>query len=542
MERLKKFYKDVIYVSRITKTGNKKIIIFIAVVLSQLTAATDIGIIIFFAAILTGSFDESNIFAPLTQLVLDYKFILPVMVVLRFVFIYAQSMSLKNLELNVQRNLKVFLLDDVFDKRNYSVADAYFYINVLAGHISFFYSNLTGFINNSLQTVAYLTYLIIADSRVIFTFGLGALALSIPTRILIRKAREFMHESYEYTQQSNVEVQRIVDNMLLIKILKKETEEINNFSTTLKKLNLSIYNNHKYGAFNSFLPSFVTMFVFSILLGISQIAKSITLDFIGVTLRLFQSLGGMTNATNQIINSHVHIEKFYEMEKNKGIIYKDNFRTDNLKNGKAIEVKDASFKYFSSETLIFENLNLSFEKNSHTLLTGPNGSGKSTLLGLISGVFYAENGSITTTTERYGYIGATPLIFTATLRENLLYGNNFEIEDKTLVNYLKEFDTFKEESNYDLNRVIDNKSLSSGQMQKIAFIRALVAKVEILLLDESTANLDDKTRNLIFNILENTDITIINSTHDPESFKNIDSHYRIELVDEKRVINSISLN
>ena len=542
MERFRKFYEDVLYVSKITKTGNKKITIFIAVVLSQLTAATDIGIIIFFAAILTGSFDESNIFAPVTELVLDYKFILPIMVVLRFVFIYVQSMSLKNLELNVQRNLKVFLLDDVFDKRNYSIADAYFYINVLAGHISFFYSNLTGFINSSLQTVAYLTYLVIADSRVIFTFGLGALALSIPTRILIRKARQFMHESYEYTQQSNVEVQRIVDNMLLIKILKKETEEINNFSMTLKKLNESVYNNHKYGAFNSFLPSFVTMFVFSILLGISQIAKSITLDFIGVTLRLFQSLGGITNATNQIINSHVHIEKFYEMEKNKGIIYKDNFRTDNLKNGKAIEVKDASFKYFSSETLIFENLNLSFEKNSHTLLTGPNGSGKSTLLGLISGVFYAEKGSITTSTERYGYIGATPLIFTATLRENLLYGNNFEIDDKTLVNFLKEFDTFKEESNYDLNRVIDNKSLSSGQMQKIAFIRALVAKVEILLLDESTANLDDKTRNLIFNILENTDITIINSTHDPESFKNIDSHYRIELVDEKRVINAISLN
>tara|TARA_B100000886_G_scaffold339617_1_gene305642 strand:- start:5393 stop:7021 length:1629 start_codon:yes stop_codon:yes gene_type:complete len=542
LERFRKFYEDVLYVSKITKTGNKKITIFIAVVLSQLTAATDIGIIIFFAAILTGSFDESNIFAPVTELVLDYKFILPIMVVLRFVFIYVQSMSLKNLELNVQRNLKVFLLDDVFDKRNYSIADAYFYINVLAGHISFFYSNLTGFINSSLQTVAYLTYLVIADSRVIFTFGLGALALSIPTRILIRKARQFMHESYEYTQQSNVEVQRIVDNMLLIKILKKETEEINNFSMTLKKLNESVYNNHKYGAFNSFLPSFVTMFVFSILLGISQIAKSITLDFIGVTLRLFQSLGGITNATNQIINSHVHIEKFYEMEKNKGIIYKDNFRTDNLKNGKAIEVKDASFKYFSSETLIFENLNLSFEKNSHTLLTGPNGSGKSTLLGLISGVFYAEKGSITTSTERYGYIGATPLIFTATLRENLLYGNNFEIDDKTLVNYLKEFDTFKEESNYDLNRVIDNKSLSSGQMQKIAFIRALVAKVEILLLDESTANLDDKTRNLIFNILENTDITIINSTHDPESFKNIDSHYRIELVDEKRVINAISLN
>ena len=79
MERFRKFYEDVLYVSKITKTGNKKITIFIAVVLSQLTAATDIGIIIFFAAILTGSFDESNIFAPVTELVLDYKFILPIM-------------------------------------------------------------------------------------------------------------------------------------------------------------------------------------------------------------------------------------------------------------------------------------------------------------------------------------------------------------------------------------------------------------------------------------------------------------------------------
>ena len=49
-------------------------------------------------------------------------------------------------------------------------------------------------------------------------------------------------------------------------------------------------------------------------------------------------------------------------------------------------------------------------------------------------------------------------------------------------------------------------------MQKIAFVRALLAKVELLLLDESTANLDDKTRNKIFDILEKQKITIINST------------------------------
>ncbi len=536
MDKIKKIYTDVLYVSKVVKTGNKKAIILVAVILSQLTAITDIGIIIFFAAIITGSYDQSNIFSPITEIVIEYKFILPIMVVLRFVFIYFQSMSLKNLELNVQRNLKVFLLEDVFDKSNYSVADAYFFVNILAGHISFFYSNLTNFINNSLQTVAYLAYLIIADSRTITTFGVGAVIIYFPSKVLIKKAREYMHESYEHTQQSNKEVQRIVDNMFLIKILNKESEEINNFSETIRKLNTSIFNNHKFGAFTSFLPSFITMFVFSILLGVSQIAKSITLDFIGVTLRLFQSLGGITGSVNQIINSHVHIENFYEMEKNKDNVYRENFETSTLKNNKAIEITNASFKYFNSENYIFEDLNLSFQKNTHNILTGPNGSGKSTLLGLISGVFYAEKGKIYSSSEKYGYIGATPLILTGSLRENLLYGNDIETRDEILLKYLKEFETFKEDANYNLDREIDNKSLSSGQMQKIAFIRALVSKVELLLLDESTANLDERTRKQIFDILKKTNITIINSTHDPENFKDVDNHYRIELIGEKRTL------
>ena len=80
------------------------------------------------------------------------------------------------------------------------------------------------------------------------------------------------------------------------------------------------------------------------------------------------------------------------------------------------------------------------------------------------------------------------------------------------MNLLKSFELFDDENRYDLDLQISNKSLSSGQMQKIAFVRALLAKFELLLLDESTANLDDKTKNKIFDILEKQKITIINST------------------------------
>ena len=73
-------------------------------------------------------------------------------------------------------------------------------------------------------------------------------------------------------------------------------------------------------------------------------------------------------------------------------------------------------------------------------------------------------------------------------------------------------------------------------MQKIAFIRALLSDIDILLLDESTANLDDKSRDMIFEILSKRKVTIINSTHDPENFKGVDNYIKIQIENEKRVL------
>ena len=71
-------------------------------------------------------------------------------------------------------------------------------------------------------------------------------------------------------------------------------------------------------------------------------------------------------------------------------------------------------------------------------------------------------------------------------------------------------------------------------MQKISFIRSLLSDVKILLLDESTSNLDVITRDFIFKILSTKNITIINSTHNQDDF-NFDNHLRID-VGEKRNI------
>lgn len=531
MLRIKKIINDILYVSKVTRTKNKKILIITSVALSQLTALADILIISIFSVLIVDQYSGLLIIDNFLIFIQRFKFVLIFIVILRFVFMYMQQIILRKIEFNVSKNLKVYTLSEIFDKKNYSVADAYYYINSLSGHVSYFYSSFASFLNSLLQIVAYTVYLLLSDPTVVTFFALGLIVLAYPINFIIKKSRLYMHETFIKGQEANRRIQKIVENLFLIKLLSKEKDELLNFETTIQEHIYNQLENIKYGLYNQFLPSLLAMVTLATVISLTSYVEKITLVFIGVTLRLFQSLSGLFTNLNQIVNSHVHIEKFQELEKNKIVANKENYK---VIGDEKIKFSNVSFKYFNSEEPIFENVNFSLKKNSHTIVLGPNGSGKSTILGLLGGIFYSDAGKVETFSQKFAYIGANPIIFHTSLKKNILYGNKNDIKDHVILKYLKEFDTFKENSNYDLSRKINNKSLSSGQMQKIAFIRALLSEPEILLLDESTANLDKITKNKIFNILTEQNVTIINSTHDPNSFEGVNGILNIEIENEKR--------
>ena len=532
MKKISTFYKELIFVSKVTDTNNKKIRILFSVFASNLVVLLDLLIIIIFAYLLEDADDKTGFINQLLVFFLDNKILIPILVILRFVFVYLDRMNLEILKLNIQINLRNYFINEVFDKGNYSVSDAFFYVNTLTIHVSTFYGSLAAVISFFAQIIVFLFYLIFSNTEVIGVFGVGLIILYFPTRYFIKMLRKYSHLSYESLQEINKNVEKVLDNLYLIKILDKIKFEIDKYNITQNKFFNAQVMNLRFGTVNSILPNFVTLLILALLLAFFDFTDLLTIEFIGVLLRLFQTLGNFNRSISITTNSHVHLEKLHKIDKNKGSSNKQNFKNqfsnDELKNSKlAMKLNSVSFRYFNSKEDIFHDINLEIQKNKHTIITGQNGSGKSTLLGLLSGVFYPTEGKVECYSNKIAYIGAKPLIFNATLRENLIYGSENTVEDSILLNYIEKFQVFNNKSGITLSSEVSNKTLSSGQMQKVSFIRALVMKPEILLLDESTANLDQKSKELIFKILSELDLTIINSTHNISSFIKHDAHYEI---------------
>ena len=534
IDNLKTFYDDLIKVSKLTKTNNKKLRIFSLAIILNLLVFLDIMIILYFSVIFSQEIQFDNL---VIRYFLDNYFYLPIFILFRFSLIYLEKIITTRLQIDIEKNLRTHLLEEVFTRGNVSISDAYYYVNTLSAQVGGFYSTLATFFGSFLQIIVFSIYLLLSNIQAVLTFAAGSIILILPTLYLTKLGRKYAHIAYESGQQISLDLEKVLDNLFLIKILKYVQKEVSNFRQSLETFYTSRLNDIKAGTANTLMPNFFTLFVLSILLVFFDFLKYLTFDFIGILLRLFQSLGLFNKNIHTVSAFHVYLEKLYEVEKNKEIISSDNFSiNEGLDKDVSLVIDNLTFKYLGTDEIMFDNLDLVIPRNKHTIITGPNGSGKSTLLGLMSGIFYPTKGVVQSYTNRYGYVSATPMILNDNLRNNILYGNKEDINDEEIINFIKQFKLFGDETDIELNQKISNKKLSTGQMQKVSFIRALLSNPEILILDESTSNLDLESRKLIFDIINNQNLTIINSTHSPESFIGYDHHISIYLDENIRKI------
>ena len=290
-EQVKDLYSKTLYVSKLTGVANKKIRVFISILLSNLAVLLDVTIIVIFSSLITNEIIYENVLVVnIINFFLNSRFLLPILVFLRFVFMFFEKLNIETLSLSVAENLRFHLMEEAFQKGNLSTNDAYFYINQVSVHVSTFYRYFAILINSCLQIVGYSIFLLLSDAEIFLVFVAGAVLLIFPTKYLLSKGKHYQHISFLEAKDVNAKIQRIIDNIFLVKILKSMKYEFNYFRKSLKGYTDAQAKNIIFGSLNSIIPTFATIFILSILFTNSIFITAITIEFIGVLLRLFQSL------------------------------------------------------------------------------------------------------------------------------------------------------------------------------------------------------------------------------------------------------------
>jgi ATP-binding cassette subfamily B protein len=181
---------------------------------------------------------------------------------------------------------------------------------------------------------------------------------------------------------------------------------------------------------------------------------------------------------------------------------------------------NVSFSYPNGKEVLHK-VSFDLQRGRTYAFVGPTGGGKTTTASLIARLYDASKGSILlegrdiksyTPCERaskIGFILQEPFLFSGTVRDNILYGNQ---ECSGLTNSLLEKAIIEAQLGSLLTRFdkgldtpvqTTGDGISLGQKQLIAFMRAILRKPELLILDEATANIDTVTEQQLEAILKN---------------------------------------
>lgn len=161
---------------------------------------------------------------------------------------------------------------------------------------------------------------------------------------------------------------------------------------------------------------------------------------------------------------------------------------------------------------VLHDIELHIAPGKTTALVGPTGAGKSTIVSLIARFYDVTGGRIVVDgydvrkigqvayRQQLGLVLQDPFLFSATIRENIRYGN-LEATENEIIAAAKTVGAHdfivRLEKGYDTELQERGQNLSMGQRQLISFARALLANPAILLLDEATANIDSYSEHIL---------------------------------------------
>ncbi len=356
----------------------------------------------------------------------------------------------------------------------------------------------------------------------------------------MRKAKPKFKKSREAIDNLNLVINESILGSMLIRIMNAQQKEYNKFINSnieARNIGLSIV-----ALFSTLIPiiSFIadaSILITVLLGGHFVISDSMTLgdfaafnSYLSILFFPIMVIGFMSNIISQASVSYKRVKDVLEAP-------------ETVEEGKItgeitgnIEVDNVSVIYNGKPAL--KDISFSVKAGSRIAVIGPTAAGKSQLLYALTGLITPNFGTIKfddnevnqynaeTFHSQVGFVFQDSIIFNVSIRENIAFSNQVTEESFEKAIDTDELRDFVNNLPNKLDTMASERgtSLSGGQKQRIMLARALALNPKVLLLDDFTARVDNKTeKKILKNIEENyPGITLISISQKVSSIKDFD--------------------
>ena len=424
-------------------------------------------------------------------------------------------------------------------------------INRLEGDVGNVVSFLTETLPGALSTLAMFigafVYLFSMDKWLaVIIIVMLPLFLAV-SKIYVNQMRHFTRQVRDSDSKVQSVLQETVQNRMLIKTLESDTMMVDRLENTQSELRQNVVKRTMFSVFSNLILNFGFALGYLVAFLWSALRMSAgTLTFGGMTafLQLVNRIQGPARGLTKLVPAFVSVftaaERLMELEEDP---MEEQGEPIELEGPCGVQLEAVSYEYEPTDGKVIDNLSFDFYPGSCTAILGETGAGKTTLVRLILALLRPLSGEVSIYNEKmkktlsprmrcnFVYVPQGNTLMSGTIRENLRLGklNATDEEMKEVLMQACAGFVFDLPKGLDTSCAESGGGLSEGQAQRIAIARALLRNRGIMLFDEATSALDpDTERQLLQNILQKRDKTIIFITHRPAVVDYCDQTLKIE--------------
>lgn len=335
----------------------------------------------------------------------------------------------------------------------------------------------------------------------------------------------------------------IIGNNSLVKIYCAKDRFLKSFKNLYSSFSKSCIENtkinYKLNSLNvsiGFLMNAIWMSFGIYLIFTKQISLGIFVGFITLSSYFNFPFFELSYILGDLANQKASYDRLFQKDNNYKKISVPEYTDDSF------ELVCENMKFGYDDKVIFNKFFMNIKKGSKILINAPSGKGKTTLIKILMGLYKPSEGNVYIITDKLkvenenirnycSYIPQGYSLFTGSIRDNLLYGNESATEEELykILEYCCA-DEFIAELPKGLDTIIGEGQeiqLSVGQAQRIALARGLLKKSLIYFMDEITSGIDSVNEDRILNNLKNSPLTIVFISHKKNTATICDKVYSI---------------